>query len=142
MISFFVYGNPVAQGRPRFARVGKGVRTYDPAKSRNWKQDVKWQAIENKVKLMDGPLELRLVFYLLRPKGHYGKRGLRPSAPAHHTKKPDVDNMVKGVKDGLKGICYRDDSQIVRLEAIKEYGEQPGVKVAISEAEPPGTPAR
>jgi len=48
MIDFFVYGNPVAQGRPRFARRGNFVATYDPKESKSWKETVKWQAIENK----------------------------------------------------------------------------------------------
>ena len=35
-----VPGDPVAQGRPRFARRGKFVSTYDPPKSRAYKQEV------------------------------------------------------------------------------------------------------
>ena len=37
-IKVVIYGEPVAQGSPRFARVGKYVHAYDPEKSKNYKQ--------------------------------------------------------------------------------------------------------
>lgn len=40
MIRIEVPGDPVAQGRPRFARREKFVSTYDPPKSRAYKQEV------------------------------------------------------------------------------------------------------
>lgn len=133
MIQFTVYGSPVPQGRPRFARVGPYVRTYDPAKSRSWKDAVALQArdeLKGGKKLLEGPLWMFLHFKLPRPKS-------LPKKVQHHTKKPDLDNLVKGVKDGLKGICYADDSQVVRLAATKEYGEQPCVMVRIVTATEP-----
>lgn len=127
-IEFTVYGSPVPQGRPRFARVGNFVRTYDPASSKSWKETVKWQAIENKAVFMDGALWMSLCFKLPRPRSLAKK-------VKHHTKKPDLDNLVKGVKDGLKGICYRDDSQVVQMTVSKEYSEQPGVIIKIGQVE-------
>ena len=127
MIEFTVYGSPVAQGRPRFARIGNHVRAYDPTKSKDWKSEVRWQAIERGAKIQDGPLDMILYFFLPRPKS-------LPKKIQYHTKKPDLDNLVKGVKDGLKGICYNDDSQVICLIARKGYvneGEQPGVVVQI-----------
>jgi len=126
-VAFTVYGSPVAQGRPRFARIGNHVRAYDPGKSKSWKESVRWQAIERGAKVLEGPLYLFLHFKLPRPKS-------LPKKVQHHTKKPDLDNLVKGVKDGLKGICYHDDSQVIRLAATKEYGEQPCVEVKIIQA--------
>lgn len=114
MFEFTVYGNPVAQGRPKFYRRGNHVGAYDPIKSKDWKSEVRWQAIERGAKIQDGPLIMRLYFYLPRPKS-------LPKKVQHHTKKPDLDNLVKGVKDGLKGICYHDDSQVIELQAYKQY---------------------
>jgi len=73
-ISFTVKGDPVAQGRPRFARIKtkegrEFVTTYDPKKSKSWKETVKWQAIESGAdKLLTGALSETLAFYLKRPK--------------------------------------------------------------------------
>lgn len=145
IILFKVCGDPVAQGRPRFASKGRGgkplpfVRTYDPKKSRDWKEDVRLQAITCQADtLLQGALKMNLTFILQRPKGHYGKKGLRPSAPFYHITKPDLDNMVKGIKDALSGVCYERDQQICELHADKEYtadGEAPGVTIRIEELE-------
>jgi Holliday junction resolvase RusA-like endonuclease len=40
-----------------------------------------------------------------------------------HTKKPDLDNLVKHVKDCCKGVVWLDDKQVVNLLASKKYGE-------------------
>ena len=118
-----IRGFPVAQGRPRFARIGEGVRAYDPAKSRTWKQDVAVQAIAQKPRMMEGPLDMELIFYLPRPKS-------LPKKVRHHVKKPDIDNLNKSVLDGLKGIAYKDDSQIVCKKTDKVYAE-PGCPVGV-----------
>lgn len=121
-----IFGNPVAQGRPRFSKIGNFVRTYDPEKSRSWKNDVRMQAILQKPILLEGALILKASFYLLRPK-------TLPKKILHHTKKPDLDNLIKGVKDALKGICYRDDSQVVESYISKTYSDIPGVIIEIME---------
>ncbi len=121
-----VLGSPVAQGRPKFFRRGNFVGCYDPGKSKSWKETVKWQAIEQKPVIMEGALSMRLLFRLPRPK-------TLPKKVIEHTKKPDLDNLCKAVKDALKGICYHDDSQIVELIATKSYWEQPGVLISIAE---------
>jgi hypothetical protein len=36
------------------------------------------------------------------------------------------------VKDAIRGIVYRDDSQVVDLRARKEFGERPGVELTVS----------
>jgi Holliday junction resolvase RusA-like endonuclease len=48
------------------------------------------------------------------------------------TKKPDIDNIAKIILDGLNGIAWDDDKQIVELLVGKRYGE-PSVIVAIEE---------
>jgi Holliday junction resolvase RusA-like endonuclease len=49
------------------------------------------------------------------------------------TKKPDLDNIVKAVKDGLNGVAWKDDSQVVRLTAGKYWSDKPRVEVRIWE---------
>jgi Holliday junction resolvase RusA-like endonuclease len=56
-----------------------------------------------------------------------------PKRLVQHIKKPDLDNFVKAVKDALKGLVYRDDSQIVRLAASKDYGDPLRVEIRIEE---------
>ena len=121
--SFVVYGSPVAQGRPRFARIGAGVRTYDPEKSRGWKQEVRSQvlkALNDVPEIHDGALVLALAFHLQRPKS-LSKRVI------FHVKKPDLDNLVKAFKDSAKGILWHDDSQVVQMTVRKVYGTTPQI---------------
>lgn len=127
MFEFIIHGNPVAQGRPRFARIGNHVRAHDPAKSRSWKESVRWAAVEAMKgrEISTDALEVQLTFWFQRPKSHYGtgKRAkwVKESAPAYHTTRPDAENCAKGVLDGMTGIVYRDDNQVVRLVVEKHY---------------------
>lgn len=128
---FVVFGDAVPQGRPRAFRRGQFIGFYDPKESKSWKETVKWQAIQFKIhhkidKLLETPLIMSLQFYLQRPRS-------LPKKVIYHTKKPDLDNLIKGIKDALKGIIYRDDSQIIHLIASKDYGSTPRVEISIKE---------
>lgn len=125
--SFFIHGKPVAQGRPRFFRRGAGVGAYDPETSAEWKQVVAWMARKEGARVMDGPLSVTMIFHMPRPKS-------LPKKTLHHVKKPDLDNLAKGVKDALKHICYHDDSQVVSLSLEKRYAIfSTGVEITIAE---------
>jgi Holliday junction resolvase RusA-like endonuclease len=51
-----------------------------------------------------------------------------------HIKKPDTDNLLKAVLDGLNGIAWADDSQVIRVSASKEYSTEPYVYLYIHES--------
>jgi Holliday junction resolvase RusA-like endonuclease len=115
-VEFFVAGDPKGQPRPRaFARGGK-ARVYDPGTAEGWKGQV---ALAGREHLPPAPIDTAVVIHLgfafPRPRGHFGKAGLRPSAPAHHTARPDVDNLAKAVLDALVGIGFLRDDRLVRL---------------------------
>jgi len=124
-----VYGSPVAQGRPRFTVRNGYVHAYDPVKSRTWKEEIKAQIlaqIHGRPQIHDGALRLLLFFYLHKPKS-------LPKKVKHHIRKPDCDNLAKAVKDGLRSILYRDDSQIVEMLVRKTYGDPPRVVIALEQ---------
>lgn len=135
MISFTVYGEPVAQGRPRASTFGGFVRMYDPKKSSDFKDYVRLAASQHAPgKLLEGPLVLQLRIYKPIPKSFSKKKTAQAEAgQLRPTNKPDVDNYVKGIKDALKGVIWKDDSQVVDLVAGKYYGERPRVEITISE---------
>jgi len=114
-MTFDVLGIPVAQGRPKFTtRSGYG-RAYDPKKSVQGKHDFKMQSLKYRPKeLIKEAIQLDIIFYLPRPKS-------LPKKVIYHTKKPDIDNLVKLCCDSMKGIFFIDDSQIIRLNAKKRY---------------------
>lgn len=135
-VSFTVYGVPQPAGSKRaFARKGGGVIVTDDAKrSRPWKTQVAQAAGEavNGAGLLDGPLELLVVFTVPRPKGHYGARGLRPSAPAYPAVRPDVTKLLRAVEDACTGVVWRDDAQVVEQHATKRYGEPASAWVRVA----------
>lgn len=141
LLDLRVYGLPVSQGRPRARafRVGAFTRVsmYDPANSKDWKRTVLAQALERKPETpAQDPLSMSLAFLLPRPKS-------LPKRERHHTKKPDVDNLAKAVKDALRGVVYRDDSQIVELHVTKRYDLAPGVVIRVERVvNQPGLDAR
>jgi len=129
-----VLGYPVAQGRPRAFKTPAGfVRVYDPENSRDWKRTVQSQVIAEWPRgtpPFDCAVTLELVFHLPRPKS-------LPKKVVHHTKRPDLDNLAKAVKDALRSIVYRDDSLVVELHVRKVFGERPGVEIRIAAVEEP-----
>ena len=128
-MTYKIFGNPVAQGRPRFFRRGNFVGTYDPDKSRSWKDTIISQIVEQNPEYHAGAIAMTINFAMPRPKS-------LPKKVKHHIKRPDLDNLIKAVKDALHGICFKDDSQIVSLIAEKHYAEdQTGIMITITPQE-------
>ena len=53
----------------------------------------------------------------------------------YHIQKPDLDNIMKSICDGLNGIAYADDSQICSSIVKKIWDNEDGVEVFIKELE-------
>lgn len=126
-LAFTVHGSPQPAGSKRaFFRGGRAIVVDANKKTRPWKDQVAQIAGEAMAgrELMRGPIWLILRFYVRRPKGHFGKRGLLDSAPRFPATKPDVLKLARGVEDALSGVCYVDDAQIVSEELWKEYGPE------------------
>jgi Holliday junction resolvase RusA-like endonuclease len=47
--------------------------------------------------------------------------------------KPDVDNLLKSLFDGLNGVLFTDDSRICDVNAKKIYGKEPRIEIEIKE---------
>ena len=132
-ISFVIPGQPVGQGRPRFTTKGRYPRAVDPPKSREYKNLVKKLAYDAyQGEPLDGPIKIKMIHYFEIPKSYSKKRkkacleGIeRP------TKKPDIDNVYKGIADAMSGIIYQDDKQIVEDTQEQWYSLMPCVKVEV-----------
>lgn len=135
MIRFTVYGEPVAQGRPRASTKGGFVRMYDPKKSKDYKDYVRLAAAEHApAALLEGPLGMVLTVYRSTPKSFSKKKAeLAEVGEIRPVSKPDVDNYLKGVKDALKGVIWKDDSQVVEVFAQKRYSARPRIEVKIKQ---------
>lgn len=138
MIALVVFGEPVAQGRPKFSTQGGFVRAYDPAKSRDYKNYVRLAAASKMQgePPLEGALELGIKVYRPIPKSFSKKRtALAEAGQLRPVTKPDLDNYIKGIKDALKGVCWRDDSQVISyLEPTgKYYSDTPRIEITVRE---------
>ncbi|AYC28704.1 RusA family crossover junction endodeoxyribonuclease [Paenisporosarcina cavernae] len=134
-ILFEIVGEPVAQGRPRAGKTAKGKTVlYDPLKSRDFKQYVQLVASQHAPSnLIEGPIVLHVDIYKSIPKALQTKpkQKLIEAGQLRPITKPDVDNYVKGVKDGMNKIIWNDDSQVVELTVRKFYSNNPKVVVCV-----------
>jgi len=153
MIEFTVYGSSQSAGSKRAMPIyrngpnGRELVTRangspviavvdDNKKSKGWKQEVARAARETySGELLRGPLQLTLVFYRPRPKGHFGKRGLNKKGLGNPSpiQKPDVLKLARAVEDALTSVVWADDAQIVHEVLEKLYGEPARVEVRIEE---------
>ncbi|WP_163526640.1 RusA family crossover junction endodeoxyribonuclease [Halobacillus ihumii] len=140
-INFTVLGETVAQGRPRAGKspTGKTI-LYDPKKSKDFKRYVQLVASQHAPNnLLEGPLVVRVKVYKPLLKSFSKKRTNEAEAGLYRPiTKPDVDNYVKGIKDALNKVIWKDDSQVVDLTISKWYSEKPRVEIEISEVESHG----
>lgn len=138
MIAFVVHGIPQPAGSKKgffIPKLHRVVITDDAKKSRPWKalvSDAAAQAMAGQAMLTAGALMLTVRFFMPRPKGHFGRRGLLPSAPAFPAVKPDCTKLLRAVEDAINGIVLRDDAQIVYQVVSKEYGEPARAEVEVA----------
>lgn len=126
-------GQPRGKGRPRFARVGAGVRTYTDDKTRSYEALVRSHAVRAMCgrTLLTGPVAVDLTAFFAVPVSWPKQKQHDALAfRVFPTVKPDMDNIAKGL-DALNGIVWTDDAQIVRLSLTKDYGTQPGLILRI-----------
>lgn len=131
-VEFVVPGAPVAKGRPKFARRGAHVTTYTPENTERYENLVKMaaRAAMRSVAPYAGPIRLIVHIGLPIPASWSMKRQGEAAAGAiGATKKPDADNVVKALKDGMNGVVYVDDGQVVDLWISKRYARVPGVRI-------------
>lgn len=139
--SFFVAGVPVPKGSAK-AFMNKGMKfpvvVQDNAeKQKPWASAVAYTAQQAGVEYIErGPVALGVVFYMQRLGSHFGTGKnagvLKPSAPTYHTAKPDLDKLLRCIKDSLTGVAWKDDSQVaVVLKLEKVYGDYPGAFITI-----------
>lgn len=137
MLDFIVYGAPQGKGRPRVGKIGQHVRMFTPQKTLAYEGLVAHcgaQAMANRP-LIDGPVELRLLIDVQIPASWSKKKQAQALAgEVLPTTKPDVDNVIKAIGDGLNGVVWKDDVQITDIITRKRYSEKPQVRVMVRPA--------
>ena len=129
-LSFFVPGIPVPKGSAKaFVVKGRAIVCQDnAARQKPWASSISYTAMQEMKfqKPVAGAVAISLTFHMPRPKSHYGTGSnstlVKSSAPRQHVSKPDLDKLIRCVKDALTGVVWNDDSQVCRIElAEKKY---------------------
>lgn len=125
-----IYGKPQPKERPRVYK-GHGIT---PTRTRNYEAMLaaEWQKAGGETYTV--PVRVAMLFYLPTPtswskvKKERAERGLeRPAV------RPDIDNLVKIVLDGLNGVAFTDDKLVVEIFAVKYYSGSPRTLIKVSE---------
>jgi Holliday junction resolvase RusA-like endonuclease len=117
---FFAAGPPRGKGRARSTRSGIHFTPNETVLYEAHVRDCYIRAYPNAMHIT-GPLHLTVDAFFDRPKSHFNKAGVKASAPDWHVSRPDLDNILKSILDGLNGIAWADDSAVVAITARKKY---------------------
>ena len=117
--AFTVNGTPITQGS---MSVFNGRIVHQKTKQLTaWRTAIYAACGDVMVEPLTGAVEVEATFTLQAPKS------LRRAMPYV---RPDIDKLARAVLDGLTGVAFGDDGQVVRLLCNKHYGE-PGVHIRI-----------
>ncbi|WP_085701945.1 RusA family crossover junction endodeoxyribonuclease [Pseudomonas sp. B15(2017)] len=133
-VKFIVPGEAVGKGRPRVTTIGGHARMFTPTKTANYETLIALaaqQAMDGR-ELISGPVMVELrIFVSVAASWSKKKTAEALRGEVMPTKKPDADNVLKAICDGINGIVFRDDVQVVNVSMSKRFGETPGVIVKV-----------
>lgn len=135
-VSFTIPGQPVAKGRARIAIRGRHAVAYTPEKTRMYENQVSAyaaQAMQGRP-LMGGAVCVVMDAHMLVPPS-WSKKKRKDALDGKiwPTSRPDLDNIIKAVLDGLLRVAIVDDNQVVHLVARQIYSETPRLTIEIEE---------
>ena len=134
MLIFTVPGQPQGKGRPRIGRIGAHARMFTPAKTVSYEGLIAHAAQQAMAgqPMLTGAVVLTLLLECQMPASWSAKKQRAALAgEVYPTTKPDADNVLKAICDGLNGVAWRDDVQVVDVMMRKRYAATPCVRVDI-----------
>ena len=131
MISFDLYGPPIAQKRARHSRVNGHMRTFNPQKTE--REQVQWQIKSQfRGEPLTIPIALDLIFLMpIAESTTNTKKKQMANGLIAHTKKPDLDNLAKFILDAMNNLVFKDDSQVIEIRMKKIYSTSPGTVIRV-----------
>ncbi|WP_374349208.1 RusA family crossover junction endodeoxyribonuclease [Chitinimonas sp.] len=134
-LQFSVPGEPQGKGRGRVVRWGDRAGIKTPEKTVAYEGLIAHCAAcaMGGRALLEGPVAVHMDITVSVPQSWPKRRAADALAGrVLPTKKPDIDNVEKAIFDGLNGIAWRDDVQVVDVTKSKRYGAVPGVLVVVT----------
>lgn len=133
-LCFTVPGEARGKGRPRATARGGIARLYTDKQTATYENRVALkaeQALAGRPPL-DEPLSLMVIVRVCPPASASKKaRAAMLANHVAHTRKPDLDNVVKAILDGCNKVAFRDDVLVDAIYARKQWAEAAGVDVVL-----------
>ena len=134
MYEFEVPGKIIGKQRPRVNMYTGNV--YTPNKTKDYEDWIKqnffikypnYKTIENRV-------NIEIIAYIKIPK-NVAKADIQKMLDDKISpqKKPDIDNIVKIVLDGLNDYVLKDDIQVSKISVQKKYAQEEKLYIKIEE---------
>lgn len=129
-ITFTVYGRPRGKARPRMNRRTGNV--YTPKNTADYEKQIRDAYLEAGGTLFeDVPVAIVVDCYFAPARG-LSKRAKAVLRGRWYVHKPDGDNVLKCVLDGLNGIAYKDDRFVVHTSTYKQYAHDDVARLEVS----------
>jgi Holliday junction resolvase RusA-like endonuclease len=134
-LAFSVPGEPQGKGRARVGKVNGHARMFTPGKTVAYEGLIA-HAAQLAMRgaepiLCAVAIEVDVVCSI--PKSATKRFTAQALAgDVRPTKKPDADNVLKAICDGMNGVVWKDDVQAVDVLLRKRYGATPGVHVRVA----------
>lgn len=131
ILTFTLEGKPVPKARARLSR----GRAFTPKQTREYEAAV---AEAGRLAMsgrspVAGAVTLSVKAFFPIPQSWPQKRKeMARAGSLAHTSRPDGTNVLKSIEDGLNGVAYADDSQIVTSHIEKYYSDIPRIQVTVS----------
>jgi Holliday junction resolvase RusA-like endonuclease len=145
-IIFSIHGKPVAGSQLKVnKKTGAVFRPSEHKQRVSTVSDYAAKALED-IGVQDvpyfrkgTPVRLSVLFFFPYRDGDFGTGRnagkLKPGAPKFCMARIDLDNLLKPLKDGMKGLIYHDDAQVVEYGYIvKRYSMNPHTKLKVEPA--------
>lgn len=105
---------------------------YTPKKTSDYEKLIRARFVEQNPKIKPAWLDYNVIANIVvgyTVPVSYSKKKREEVMNKGYPQKPDVDNIVKAILDGLNGVAYTDDKQVVCLNIYKQYAEDNFVEV-------------
>ena len=121
-------GQPKGKGRPRFAR----GRVFTPATTLQYERLVSAAARQVISEPITGNVQVDIIAVYQVPKSW--AKALQASARRGDIMptRPDIDNVIKIILDGMNETAYLDDQQVHMISAEKRYGDLARVEIRLN----------
>ena len=128
-ITIEIRGEPVGKA----AKIKTRWSTYLPDKTATWMALVRQRAqLVAPPEPFTCPVRVDIEARLAPAKAPKWKREAALAGHVRPGKKPDIDNVHKGIADACTGVIWRDDALIVEGHQRKVYSLTPGVTIIVT----------